>query len=205
MGLFGKKEKKLCPICGKEMGFLSSKVIADGEICEECENRARRVFGMHTFTEYERETELHLMKFRDDMSSATLEDIRAIIALQEKDGEAAKEKLAGLGDFTASFTTDAAFTIDPKPMDVGLKRAKILKGATVVDGVVQSGEFQNGDTVYIVGDGKVEATVLECYKRDASDFQTELSAHMQKKGVKAGEAGWLILDKPAKQGDIIAK
>ena len=40
MGLFGKKDKpkKLCPICGKELSFFTSTLLADGsEICEECE------------------------------------------------------------------------------------------------------------------------------------------------------------------------
>lgn len=35
MGLFGKKEKKRCPICDGELKSFSSLPVSDGEICSD--------------------------------------------------------------------------------------------------------------------------------------------------------------------------
>ncbi|WP_245190847.1 DUF4428 domain-containing protein [Anaerococcus jeddahensis] len=49
MKLFGKKEKKLCPICGNELKLFSSVLVDDGEICGDCEKMIR---GQFNITEY---------------------------------------------------------------------------------------------------------------------------------------------------------
>ena len=49
MKLFGKKEKKLCPVCGKELKLFSSVAVKDGEICSDCEKMLR---GKFNITEY---------------------------------------------------------------------------------------------------------------------------------------------------------
>ena len=49
MGLFVKKRKKLCPICGNELKLLSSLAVDDGEICSDCEKMLR---GQFNITEY---------------------------------------------------------------------------------------------------------------------------------------------------------
>ena len=46
MGLFGKREKKLCPICGKELRLFDGLSVSDGEICGDCENMIRGKFSI---------------------------------------------------------------------------------------------------------------------------------------------------------------
>ena len=37
MGLFGKKEKKTCPLCGEKLGFLDADMLNNNEtICDKC-------------------------------------------------------------------------------------------------------------------------------------------------------------------------
>lgn len=49
--------------------------------------------------------------------------------------------------------------------------------------------------------------ILEVFKEDGSDFETELAANMQKKGASEGDKGWLVLDMEAviSEQAIIAK
>ena len=49
------------------------------------------------------------------------------------------------------------FTIEPKPLDVGIPRAKALKGRVVVLGRIKGGEFAKGDAVAVVKNGTVSA------------------------------------------------
>ena len=60
--------------------------------------------------------------------------------------------------FGSQFSVAQCFNIEPKPLDVGVKRSKELKGRIVVSGNVKGGEFVKGDCVAIVGsDGVVKA------------------------------------------------
>ena len=189
MALFKKKEKKTCAICGKELGFLNSTGLSDGNaICDDC---AKRV-----------EDSL------DSVGGATLDQVKAVLARQEQEIAAAREKLAELGDFQSCLAVEDFYSISPKATDVGIKRAKLLKDRMVVSGPVRFGSFQNGDAVTLIHEGqKRSVTLLECYRRDASDLMTELGANLQKKGVREGDQAWLILDlgDGVSHGDLVAK
>lgn len=39
MGLFGKKEKKVCGACGKELGLLGKRKLEDGYVCKDCASK----------------------------------------------------------------------------------------------------------------------------------------------------------------------
>lgn len=113
--------------------------------------------------------------------------------------------------FGSQFSCANAFSIEPKPLDVGVKRSKELKGRIVVSGRVKGGTFTKGECVAIVGsDGVVKANtkLLDVIPDGgAVDFNTELNANMHKKTVDLGKDAWLILDvtEGVSAGDLIAK
>ncbi|MBR5430131.1 MAG: hypothetical protein IK116_06335 [Firmicutes bacterium] len=201
MGLFGKKknaDQKTCPLCGGELKFFSSRVLGDGEtICGSCENKVRNNFGLYYQRRREGDPEardftVDNYRLDDALRHATLAEVREIIAFNEERDRAAA---AAYGNFDNMFTVEASFTIAPRAVDVGLNRAKRLKNKTVTQGRAAKGSFRTGDKVLIMdGRQKIDAEVLTAYRNTGEDFQTELSANMQKKGCGQGEAGWLILD-----------
>ncbi len=213
MGLFSKKEKepKRCPICGGEMTFFSSELIADGgEICGDCAKKLRgecqleqyweRRFGHAGFRD-----EDYKLKTYDHLKDLTLDDVRQIFAEKQ---ERQEESLEMLGDDYANiFQPEEAFTIEPKPLQVGLKRARQMKGSCVVRGMAQRGSFDQGDSVLIVHEGETRpATILELVPCTSLDFWTEMAMH--KKHIDEGYPAWFILD-PAdgfvEAGDRIVK
>lgn len=100
--------------------------------------------------------------------------------------------------FRSEISCASVFAIEPKPIEVGVKRAQELKGRLVVHGTVRGGQFKAGETVAIVGsDGIVKAgtTILDLIPDDGKlDFLTELSANMHSKEAGPGTDVWMILD-----------
>lgn len=44
MGLFGKREKKTCTVCGKELGLFGKTKLEDGYLCKECAGKLSPFF-----------------------------------------------------------------------------------------------------------------------------------------------------------------
>lgn len=203
MGLFGKKEKKLCPLCGGELTFFKAHSLADGEICENCENVLRGQFLSKT-----RRTRSGMVYQDDPIKRLTVDEAREI--LSEKQEEAAEAISDIGGDFANIFKADSAFSISPKPLDVGLKRAKLLNDKGVLRGLVVAGSFNQGDAVYLKQwSGLRPTTILELIPiTTTSEFKTELGANMHKKTVSANSNAWFILDVPGAEvgaDDMIVK
>lgn len=208
MGLFSKKEKPRCPICGGETSFLSGTAIADGEtICKNCEQMLRGQYDLEHYwvTHYNRQD---TMKTSDPLSGMTVEDIRAIIAEKKQAQAQAVAELGG--DYANLLKADEVFSIAPKATEVGLKRAKLLKDRCVVRGMVMAGEFSQGDTVKLLhGAQEMKTVILELLPCDgAVDFKTTLAANMHGKTAPVNTNAWLILDltgaEPA-QGDMLVR
>lgn len=69
MGLFGKLfDKKVCDICGSEIGLLGNRKLEDGNLCKECSAK--------------------LSPFFSDRRSSTVEEIRAQLEYREKNKDA---------------------------------------------------------------------------------------------------------------------
>ena len=214
MGLFGKKkekEKKVCPICGGELKFFSSRVLADGEtICENCENKVRNNYGLYykqRFFAVDRDGDgiIDNDKLDDAIRHATLAEVKEIIAMNEEADKAATEEY---GDFANMFTVEDSFTIAPKATDVGIKRAKLFKNKVVVQGRAAKGGFNTDDQArLLVGGSETPVQVLHAYKNTGESLELEMRANLQKKGVQNGEAGWLVLDTetPVPAGSIVVK
>ena len=214
MGLFGKKkekEKKVCPICGGELKFFSSRVLADGEtICENCENKVRNNYGLYykqRFFAVDRNGDgiIDNDKLDDAIRHATLAEVKEIIAMNEEADKAATEEY---GDFANMFTVEDSFTIAPKATDVGIKRAKLFKNKVVVQGRAAKGGFNTDDQArLLVGGSETPVKVLHAYKNTGESLDLEMRANLQKKGVQNGEAGWLVLDTetPVPAGSIVVK
>ncbi len=189
MGLFGKKEKKICPICGKETSFFKSTLLNDGNyVCDDCVNRLSTIIGDTPF------------------GDLNLEDVQRAAAQLESE---AKEVMASVGgDFEAVMKVNDVWQIAPKPLEVGLKRSKELQNKTVVAGLVQTGGFANGDEVILKhGGADIKTKVIQSFKNTGIEFETELAANTQKKGVVAGDQAWLILDLESgvDHGDIVVR
>lgn len=113
--------------------------------------------------------------------------------------------------FQSEIPCESVFAIEPKPIEVGVKRSKDLKGRLVVHGTVRSGQFKTGETVAIVGsDGIVKAgtTILDLIPDNGTlDFLTELSANMHSKEAGLGTDVWMILDvtEGILENDLIGK
>ena len=113
-------------------------------------------------------------------------------------------------EFSSQFSCADVFTIEPKPLDVGIPRSKALKGRVVTLGKVKGGEFAKGDAVAIVKNGTVDAhtKLLDLIPyEDGISFDTELNANMHKTKASFDKEAWLILDvtEGVGPGDIIGK
>lgn len=204
MGLFGKKkEKKRCDLCGSEMGLFSTHHLADGAICDACEKKLRGQFLQETNF-----SQSGMMQQEDPLERLDLEQARALIAKQEQEAAAALSELGG--SYQNLFKADDAFSISPKPLEVGMKRAKLLKDRAVLRGMVLAGAFNQGDAVQLKrGESMTATTILELIPiTTTSEFDTELGANSHKKTVAAGNGAWLILDvsgADARNGDLVVR
>ncbi len=199
MGLFGKKEKKLCPVCGNELKLFSSLVVKDGEICKDCENMIRADYNV---TEYWQkrfgsigdERSDYMAKISDPIQNMTVDEIKEMIQTMKEEHEQIMEDVGS--DYANVAKAAMCFSIAPKALDVGLKRAKELKNRLVATCQIVAGEFEKGDSVTVTNRGVNTSTkildVIEC--SGSSTFSTELNANMGKHKAGAGKSAWIILD-----------
>ena len=214
MGLFGKKEKAICPVCGQEMNdgiFGDAKLVADGMICNKCEKMLRGEFDVEHWlvTRYEPGEFMKMgvkEESSDPLSHMTIAMIQELInERKEKQAEAVAE--LG-GEYSSLLTIEEIEILAPKPLEVGLKRAKELKNKPAVRGMVQLGSFAKGDSVCIVGGDKTPVTLLDVVPCEGLfDLKSMLSSNMHKKDAGENINAWLILDteKAPEKGDTIAK
>ncbi len=206
MGLFGKKEKAKCPICGGEMTFLKSVALADGTICLSCEAMLRGKYDIERWWSL-RPDGSERLKSRDPLLDMTIDEVREMI---ESAKQAQAENVAAFGgEYANLLQIGDFFNIAPKATEVGIKRAKAFKNKVVVQGMVQSGEFSKDDAVVILhGDDRVETTVLDLFRCDGvMDFESAMKANMGKKQAAVNTNAWLVLDVESgvSNGDLLAK
>ncbi|MBQ6660222.1 MAG: hypothetical protein IJM57_02195 [Lachnospiraceae bacterium] len=107
----------------------------------------------------------------------------------------APETLPAGGIFPNMMRINESFTTTPKATVVGIKRAKMYKGRTVVCGVVTAGSFNRDDNVIVTIDGApVQAPILDVVPVGNMNFMDEVAANMHKHTVGEGATAWLILD-----------
>ena len=213
-GLFKKKEKELCPLCGKPMGLLNSTALADQtSICDDCAKSLRTAFPVEEVEVLDafgkpvyQGNGYRKTRTLDHLGMATLEEVKAAAA---KNAEEKVRIQSELGEnYSATFSvTGKVFSIAPRALDVGLPRSKRLKNKIVAEGLVQNGRFGKGEQAVLVHNGtQTPITVLEVHKKDVVDFETTIAANTRS-FAEAGETAWLILDlsDPVAKGDIIAK
>lgn len=199
MGLFSKKKKECCPICGGELKRFSSTQIKDGAICDKCVAMVRGQFKIGEYAKQKWGTdgwhrEDYKIVITDALGGMTVDEIRQMIAEKGKKNEA---QIQELGDQFANMArVESFFTIAPKPLEVGLKRAKEMKNRIVATSLIVSGQFSKGDIV-IVKTGKTETEtkildVIPC--SNSSTFETELAANLRKHNALPGTSAWIILD-----------
>lgn len=211
MGLFEKK-KKACPVCGGELKFLSSLSVADGEICESCEKMIRGKFDIEEYWEkrigrdgFRRED--YKLKRTDSLQEMTVEDIRDMVTTMKAEQAEIMENIGS--EYANVARAGNCFTIAPKALEVGLKRAKAYKDKYVATSEIISGEFSKGDTVTVTTDGQNLSTqildVIEC--SNSSTFETMLAANSHEHTVNAGTSAWILLDlsEGVKEGSLIQK
>lgn len=212
MKLFGKKEKKLCPICGNELKLFSSLAVEDGEICSDCEKKLR---GKFDITEYWKqkwgtdgfEREDYLLKTKDPLKLMTIAEIKDMTKSMKEDQAKIIEDVGS--DYANVAKADKCFSIAPKAFDVGIKRAKSYKNKIVATSQIIRGEFAKDDTVTVTTDGKNVTTtildVIEC--SNSSTFETMLHANTHKHKVNEGTSAWIILDlkEDVSEGSLIKK
>ena len=212
MGLFSKKEKKTCPICGKELSLFTALTVADGEICESCESRLRGQFDIEEYWKrkigasgYRKED--YKLKQYDPLKEMTIAEIQEMIDTMNEEQATIIDEMGG--DYSNIARASKSFNIAPKALDVGLKRAKELKNRVVVTADIVSGEFCRGDEVEVVSDGgTIRTKVLDAYDcSNSSSFETILNANSGKHKVSAGVSAWLLLDieEVIPEGTVIRK
>lgn len=213
MGLFGKKEKKLCPICGNELKFLSGLQVEDGQICSDCEKMIR---GKFDITEYWKQRwgtsgfdrEDYVRKTNDPLQAMTIAEIKEMIESMKEEQAQIMEDVGS--DFANVAKVDKSFSIAPKPLDVGLKRAKAYKNRIVATSQIISGEFAKDDRVTVTtGGNNITTTVLDVIEcSSSSTFETMLSANLgAKHKAGAGTSAWIILNltEGVDEGSLIQK
>lgn len=209
MGFFRKIE--ICPVCGKEMDggiFGDSMVIADGKICGKCERMLRGEYDIKRYMERMAFTSGEFRERTEDpLKMMTVEMLRELIREKNEQKESKIEEYSG--DYSSVLTADEVFVISPKPLEVGIKRAKELKNRIVVRGMVQLGDFTKGDDIIVDHKGNLTETfildVIPC--SGVVDFMTELKANMHKKDVAQDQNAWIIIDleNGVSKGDVIVK
>ena len=212
--LFKKKEKELCPLCGKPMGLFNSTALADqSSICDSCAKSLRATFPVEEVEVLDAfgnpvymENGYRKTRMIDHLGTATLEEVKAAAAKNEEEKARIQSELGE--NFSATFSVMGdVFLIAPKALAVGIPRSKRLKNRIVAEGLVQSGRFGKDEQAILVHNGtQTPITVLEVHKKDVCDFDTVIAANTRSYA-EAGETAWLILDlnDPVEQGDIIAK
>lgn len=218
MGLFDflkkDKEAETCPLCGEVLGVFNSRALGDGtSICSKCAGELRTEFPVEEREELDEfgNTEYNSRGFvktymYDSLSKATLEDVKRVKNEHECSSAKANAELGGSYENMFIVSGDT-FSIAPKPLEVGLIRAKQLKYKLVVEGFVQSGTFSKGDLAVLFHDGqKKEIKILEVHKKEVSGFSVTIAANMSK-SAKSGESAWMILDLDdgVGKGDTIVK
>lgn len=200
MGLFSKKEKPRCPICGGEMSLFSGVVVEDGEICAKCESMIRGEFDIEEFVKRKfladgYSLDDYKVVQSDPIKSLTIAEIRELIEQKEREGAAMVAEMGG--EFESMAKVEKYRNIAPKALEVGLKKSKEYKNRVMATCTVVAGEFAKGDTVTLRTGGLDTQTtlleVLEC--SNSSTFETVLSANLlEKHRVEAGVSAWIILD-----------
>lgn len=213
MALFGrKKNPERCPICGKEISLFSGVVLTDGTICDDCEKMVRGQFDIEEYWKKKFGTDGYAYEdwkraTSDPLKAMTVEEIKAMIS--EKKAERAKVTEEIGGDCKAIAKAEKVFSIAPKPLDVGMKRAKAFKNRIVATSFIMSGEFCRGDAVTISFDGTdVRTTILDVIEcSSSSTFETELNSNIGKHKAQEGTSAWMILDVTGgvEEGSLIKK
>ena len=207
MKLFGKKEKKLCPICGNELKLFSSLTVEDGQICSDCEKMLR---GKFNITEYWKErwgTDGYDRADYDPLKGMTVAEIEEMIKSMKEEQAQIIEDVGN--DYANVAKADNCFSIAPKATQVGLKRAKAYKNKIVATSQIITGEFAKDDTVTVTTNGENITTtildVIEC--SNSSTFETMLEANMGKHKAEAGTSAWILLDltENVYEGSLIQK
>lgn len=207
MKLFGKKEKKLCPICGNELKLFSSLTVEDGQICSDCEKMLR---GKFNITEYWKErwgTDGYDRADYDPLKGMTVAEIEEMIKSMKEEQAQIIEDVGN--DYANVAKADNCFSIAPKATQVGLKRAKAYKNKIVATSQIITGEFAKDDTVTVTTNGENITTtildVIEC--SNSSTFETMLEANMGKHKAEAGTSAWILLDltEDVYEGSLIQK
>ena len=107
MGLFGKLfEKKICDVCGGEIGLLGNRKLEDGNLCKNCAAK--------------------LSPWFTERRKSTVEDIKAQLEYREANNEAVKnfKTTRSIGDYTK------VGRIPGKQVDVCLfSRGKVVEAA----------------------------------------------------------------------------
>lgn len=193
-----------CDICGSKLGFfqtgfwsINAKQLTDGVLCKHCDEKLRLLLedcphwvrkDMRNKAPYRGYTPAK--RFRMDTHSA-----KQLIETSETFGA---EYLSAFGTgYTSIFRANQTCVICPDSLQVGIKRAKLLKNKAVVYGFVQLGQFRQGDQVLIdQGAYALEATVLEAYVYDCEENTLDLMlrSHMGKQRLEQWQEGWLVLD-----------
>lgn len=207
MKLFGKKERKLCPICGNELKLFSSLTVEDGQICSDCEKMLR---GKFNITEYWKErwgTDGYDRADYDPLKGMTVAEIEEMIKSMKEEQAQIIEDVGN--DYANVAKADNCFSIAPKATQVGLKRAKAYKNKIVATSQIITGEFAKDDTVTVTTNGENITTtildVIEC--SNSSTFETMLEANMGKHKAEAGTSAWILLDltENVYEGSLIQK
>ena len=160
MKLFGKKEKKLCPICGNELKLFSSLTVEDGQICSDCEKMLR---GKFNITEYWKErwgTDGYDRADYDPLKGMTVAEIEEMIKSMKEEQAQIIEDVGN--DYANVAKADNCFSIAPKATQVGLKRAKAYKNKIVATSQIITGEFAKDDTVTVTTNGEnITTSILD--------------------------------------------
>lgn len=159
--------------------------------------------GKFDITEYRKkrwgasgfDQEDYVKKTNDPLKAMTVDEINEMIQSMK---EEQREIIESVGsDYANVAKVDKSFSIAPKPLDVGLKRAKAYKNRIVATSQIISGEFAKDDTVTVTTSGvSITTTILDVIEcSSSSTFETMLSANLgSKHKAGAGSSAWIILD-----------
>ena len=150
----------------------------------------------------------YVIKNSDPLKVMTVAEIKELIMSMKEEQAEIIENVGS--DYANVAKADKCFSIAPKAVDVGLKRAKAYKNRMVATSSIITGEFAKDDTVTVTTNGNdIKATILDVIECSSySTFETMLSAHLgSKHKAGAGTSAWIILDitEGVSEGSLIQK
>ena len=176
MGLFGKKEKKTCVLCGGSIGMFDTAALSDeSAICEKCASFTQKWCPLPI----------------DEISRETAEEISRLQLLDEEDY---RDEFDTEGDMTAYMRVFKFSRFEDAAGSAVDMYGDRYSGTMAALGIVLFGNFNEQDGIKLVcGETQLDATVINCTEATEEGLEDQLEYSRFEGMAYFGSPAWIIL------------